>query len=97
LRSGLSLATSIDPEPLIVNEIPPEAGLFDVTVTPEGDLLNVRMGSNTERRRVKILHAGDTVKVFGIAGKDAWLLIQEGYIKYDPKWEKIEAINQTGS
>lgn len=97
LRTGLSLTTSIDPEPLIVNEIPPEAGLFNVTVTPEGDSLNLRVGPSTERGRVKILHTGDKVKVFGIAGKDAWLMTREGYIKYDPRWEKIESINQVGS
>jgi hypothetical protein len=97
LRTGISLTTSIDPEPLIVNEIPPEAGLFDVTITSEGDLLNVRAGPSTKRGRVKILRTGDKVKVFGITGKDAWLMIQEGYIKYDPIWEKIEGINQAGS
>ncbi len=97
LRTGLALTTSIDPEPLIVNEIPAEAGLFFVTVTPEGDYLNIRIGPTTERGRVKILHTGDKVKVFGIAGQDAWLMTQEGYIKYDPKWEKIEPINRAGS
>jgi hypothetical protein len=93
LRTGISLTTSIDPEPLIVNEMPPEAGLFDVTVTPEGDFLNVRVGPSTERGRVKILRTGETVRVFGIAGKDAWLITQSGYIKYDPTWEKIEPAN----
>ncbi len=97
LRRGVSLNTSIDPEPFIVDEIPPDAGLFDVTVTPEGDFLNVRMGPSTERGRVKILHSGDKVKVFGIAGKDAWLMTQEGYIKYDPTWERIEPINSSSS
>jgi hypothetical protein len=97
VRTGLSLTTSIDPEPLIVNEIPPEAGLFNLTVTPEGDSLNLRVGPSTERGRVKILHTGDKVKVFGIAGQDAWLMTREGYIKYDPRWEKIESINQDGS
>jgi hypothetical protein len=97
LRVGVAINTSIDPEPLIVNELPPEAGLFVVTVTPEGDSLNIRMGPSTERGRVKILRAGDQVKVYGIAGKDAWLIIQEGYIKYDPTWEKIEAINRSSS
>jgi len=97
LRTGVSLSTSIDPEPLIVNELPPEAGLFDVTVTPEGDFLNVRLGPSPERGRVKILRVGDKVKVFGIAGKDAWLMTQEGYIKFDPTWEKVEAINRVSS
>jgi hypothetical protein len=97
VRTGLSLTTSIDPEPLIVNEIPPEAGLFNLTVTPEGDSLNLRVGPSTERGRVKILHTGDKVKVFGIAGQDALLMTREGYIKYDPRWEKIESINQDGS
>jgi hypothetical protein len=97
VRTGLSLTTSIDPEPLIVNEIPPEAGLFNVTVTPEGDSLNLRVEPSTEKGRVKILHTGDKVKVFGIAGKDAWLMTREGYIKYDPKWEKIDPIHQAGS
>jgi hypothetical protein len=97
LRTGVALTTSIDPEPLIVNEIPPEAGLFLVTVTPEGDSLNIRMGPSTERGRVKILHRGDKVRVFGIAGQDAWLMTGDGYIKYDAKWEKIEPIIQGGS
>jgi Peptidase family M23 len=97
LRTGISLTTSIDPEPLIVNELPPEAGLFDVTVTPEGDYLNIRLGPSAERGRVRILRSGDKVRVFGFAGKDAWLMTQEGYIKYDPTWERIEIINQGGA
>jgi hypothetical protein len=97
LRTSIAITTSIDPEPLIINEIPPEAGLFYVTVTPEGDLLRIRMGPSTERKRIKTLHAGDKVKVLGIAGNDAWLMIQEGYIKYDPNWESVQAINQAGS
>jgi len=96
-RVGLSLSTSIDPEPLIINELPPEAGLFDVEITPEGDFLNVRIGPSTEIGRVKILRSGDKVKVFGIAGKDAWLMTQMGYIKYDPTWEAIKSITHDGS
>jgi hypothetical protein len=55
------------------------------------------MGPSTERGRVKILHRGDKVRVFGIAGQDAWLMTGDGYIKYDAKWEKIEPIIQGGS
>lgn len=97
LRIGIALSSSTDPEPYIVNEIPPESGLFDVTVTSEGDFLNIRMGPNTKRGRFKILHTDDKVKIFGNSGKDAWLMIQEGYIKNDPNWEKIEVIDQAGS
>jgi hypothetical protein len=97
LRIGIALSSSIDPEPFIVNEISLEAGLFDVAVISGGDLLNIRMGPSTKRGRYKILHTDDKVKIYGNSGKDAWLMTQEGYIRYDLNWEKIEAINQAGS
>jgi len=89
LRTGISLLNAINPEPYIVEDIPPESGLFFVTITPEGSGLRVRNGPGTDHSIVKYLYAGDKVEVFGLSGEDVWLRIEEGYIKYGAGWENI--------
>jgi|GEM_PF-3049072 len=108
LRLGPSVLTGRNPEPLLVDEIPPDpilkpdndlklikglvpgGGLFDVTITPEGDGLRIRGGPSTRNAILRSLRPGDRLKVFGLVGGDVWLRVQEGFIKFDPNWVKIE-------
>lgn len=91
LRTGVALLNVIDPEPFIVENIPPDAGLFFATITPEGNGLRVRNGPGVDHAVIRYLKTGDKFQVFGFAGEDVWLRIEDGYIKYEPGWENIEA------
>jgi hypothetical protein len=90
LRTGIALVNAIDPEPFIVEKAPPKTGLCLATITPEANGLRVRNGPGVEHAIIRYLKAGDQVLVYGFAGEDVWLRIEDGYIKYLPEWENIE-------
>lgn len=75
----------------IMEELPPEIGLFNVTVTPGGAGLRIRKGPSTNFNIVRKLQAGDQVTVYGLAGTSIWLEVQEGFIMYKPEWLKIKS------
>jgi hypothetical protein len=83
------------PEWLKINsggeEIPPEAGLFNVTLTPEGDGLRIRTGPGTRFKIIRNLRTGDQVTVSGLSGNNVWLRVREGYIMFKPEWLKINS------
>jgi len=89
-RLGPSVNSGVDPLPLMVDEIPSEIGLFDVTITTEGDGLRIRTGPGTKNKIIRSLRTDDQVRVFGLAGNNVWLMTQEGYIMFNPNWVKIE-------
>ncbi len=89
LRLGPSVNSGIDPEPLIVDEIPSQAGLFNVTITPEGDGLRIRGGPSTKYKIIRNLHTDDQIAIFGISGNNVWLRVQEGFIMFDASWVRI--------
>lgn len=90
-RLGTSATSAVDPLPFIVDETPPESGLFAVTITPEGDGLRIRRGPGLKHGIIRSLRADDVTEVFGLAGKNVWLRIEEGYIMFNKEWVKISA------
>jgi len=89
LRLGPAVTSGTDPEPLIVDEIPLQAGLFDATITSEGDGLRIRTGPSTKHTIIRSLRTEDKVTVFGLDGNNIWLRVQEGFIMYKSNWIKI--------
>jgi hypothetical protein len=83
--------TNPNHEPLLGGNIPPEAGLFHVTVTAEGDGLRIRTGPGTKFNKIRNLRRDDQVAVFGLSGNNVWLRIQEGFIMFKPEWLAINS------
>jgi len=69
----------------ILEETRSEAGLFNVTVTTDGDRLRIRKGPSTKYSKVRNLRTGDQVTVFSLSGNNVWLKIQDGYIMFKPE------------
>ena len=90
VRTGPGLLSGIDPEPLIVDKIPAEMGLFGAKITTEGDGLRIRVGPGTKYKVVGNLRTDDERKVYGIDGNNVWLRVEEGFMMYRPEWIQIE-------
>lgn len=90
VRLGLAATTAVDPEPFLVDEIPSTNILFSVTVVPEGDGVRLRLGPGKNFSILRQFHTDDSLDVLGIAGKDVWLRVKEGYAMYDPQWYRID-------
>ena len=59
VRMGLAVDTAINPEPFLVDEIPPAEPLFNVTVTSEGDGVRLRVGPGKNFNIIRNLHSDD--------------------------------------
>jgi hypothetical protein len=97
LRTHAGIASAVNPSSFIKDEIPSDVGLLKVTVTEAGSGLRVRLGPSIQTAIVRQLLPGDSVTALGFDGPDIWLRIQDGFIKYDPKWVKLEAISPATS
>jgi Peptidase family M23 len=89
VRLGLAATTVINPEPFLVDEIPSMDTLFVVTITPDGDGVRLRVGPGKNYNIIRNLHTDDSLDVFGLAGDNVWLRVEEGYLMYNPSWYKI--------
>jgi len=90
LRRGVAMITAIDPSPFLLDEIPPEVGLFMMEILPDGDGLRIRSGPSRDRGIIRTMRSGERMKVFGITGYDVWLKLEDGYCMYRPDWVKIQ-------
>jgi hypothetical protein len=89
VRLGLAAGTAINPEPFLVDEIPPAELLFKVTVTAEGDGVRLRAGPGKNFNIIRNLHTEDSIDVIGLTGDNMWLQVKDGYLMYQPAWYKI--------
>ena len=92
LRTGTSVLSGIDPAPFIVDEIPSQNAVLIASVTEAGDGVNIRRGPSTKFDSAGHLVAGGQVDVFGFAGTDAWLQVENGFLKFDPGWYDLDAV-----
>lgn len=90
IRLTPAVTSGINPEPVMVNEIPTETGLFTMTVILIGERLNVRAGPSKQFGIVKKMEPMEQATVFSFSGKDIWLRTQDGFVLYDPAWVKLE-------
>ena len=90
LRAGVSMYSALDPSAMIVDAIPEQSGLFVATLAEDGKGLRVRNRPTTEAAVIRSMSVGEKVKVFGFAGGDCWLQIEDGYIKYGKTWLTLE-------
>jgi hypothetical protein len=70
----------------IVDDNPPETGLFNATVTTDGNGLEIRKGPGTKFNLLRTLRTDDQISVLGLAGNNVWLKAQEGFIMFKPEW-----------
>ncbi len=90
VRLTPAVISGVDPEPLMVTSIPPENGLFTMTVILIGERLNVRAGPGKQYGIVKKMEPGEQAAVYSFSGKGIWLRTQDGFVMYDPSWVKLE-------
>jgi murein DD-endopeptidase MepM/ murein hydrolase activator NlpD len=90
IRLTPAVTSGINPEPVMVNEIPPEAGLFTMTVILVGERLNVRSGPSKQFGIVRKMEPEEQAVVFSLTGKDIWLRTQDGFVLYDPAFSKLD-------
>lgn len=82
---------AVDPIPFMVEKNP--TFLFAVTITHEGDDLNVRTGPGRDRGIIKQLNEGETAYVVGFTAvnSDIWFLLSDGgHILYKAAWVEME-------
>jgi hypothetical protein len=89
IRLGASITTSVDPDKyagyLPAPEVEPDP-ILTARITRDGAGLRVRSAPSTSSAIVRYLSEADTLNVSGIAGRDAWLKVDDGFIFYDPDW-----------
>ena len=93
-RLGFGVNTSINPQDLIVDEIPSTAELFNVEVFTPNSNVNVRVGPGRSYPIVGKLTTGDIVGVYSLAGLNIWLRIGTGFVYFDNSYLRIEPLGE---
>jgi murein DD-endopeptidase MepM/ murein hydrolase activator NlpD len=78
-RLGEGISSRTNPAELLVDEIPPEAGLFSARVIVVGSSLNIRSGPGAKFAVIGKKVTGEDAMVFGLSGDNAWLQVNDGF------------------
>jgi murein DD-endopeptidase MepM/ murein hydrolase activator NlpD len=93
-RLGEGIGSRTDPSELLVDEIPPEAGLFNARVILVRSSLNIRTGPSTRFSIIGKKVTGEEVTIFGLSGDHCWLQVKEGFIQFKRERYAIRPVNK---
>ena len=96
VRTGSSIATCIDPLPLLNKaEQPNRKPLFYAELAPGITGVSIRSGPGVTYPRTGLLKPGDAVPVYNIAGPEAWIEHDRGYSAFRYAGENLLQVKDT--